>query len=103
MEEEKLYTVTLSDGSVLSDLKLNGNNYISTEPVSADVFIDNCDPVVISDGDVEETHDHMALIYAQQIGDEYWFVLRDRTADELARLKMQSDIEYLAMMTDVEL
>ena len=103
MEEEKLYTVTLSDGSVLSDLKLNGNNYISTEPVSADVFIDNCDPVVISDGDVEETHDHMALIYVKQIGDEYWFALRDRTADELARLKMQSDIEYLAMMTDVEL
>lgn len=102
--EEKIYTITLTDGTVITDLKMNGNNYISAVPVSADIFVDNCDPVVISDGENEETHEHMALIYGvQQRGKEYWFALRDRTTDELARLKMRSDIEYVAMMADIEL
>jgi hypothetical protein len=34
---------------------------------------------------------------------EYWFVLREVSEDELVRIKMQSDIEYVAMMSGVEL
>lgn len=100
---EKIYTVTLTDGTVLLNLRMNGNNFISAEPVTDETFVDNLDPVTISDGEYEDQHEHMALIYTQRRGDEYWFALRDRTPDELARLKIQSDIEYLAMMTDIEL
>lgn len=102
--EEKTYTVTLSDGTVLSNLKLNGNNFISTEPISAYIFEDNCEGVAISDGEYDETHSHMTPIYGvQQHGNEYWFALRDLTRDELERMKIQADIEYIAMMTDIEL
>lgn len=33
----------------------------------------------------------------------YWFVLRDISEEEFARTKMQSDIAYIAMMSNVEL
>jgi hypothetical protein len=37
------------------------------------------------------------------MGDECWFVLRELSSAELATAKLQSDIEYIALMCDVEL
>ena len=45
----------------------------------------------------------MKLIQITHVDEEYWFVLLDVPESELRRLKMQSDLEYLAMMTGVEL
>ena len=45
----------------------------------------------------------MELVQIQKMGAEYWFVLRDITETELAFIKMQSDIEYVAMMSEIEL
>ena len=60
-------------------------------------------PVVISDGEVEETHNNMELVQITPMGEEYWFVLRDISKAEMEKIKMQSDIEYIAMMAGVEL
>ena len=92
--EEKIYKITLGDGTEISNLKLNGNNFISTETIEESVFADNCSPVTISDGTTETV---------EQIPGEYWFVLRDISEEEFARTKMQSDIAYIAMMSNVEL
>lgn len=35
--------------------------------------------------------------------EEYWFILRDVPENELAFIKLQSDIEYIAMMSEIEL
>jgi len=102
-QEEKIYSIKLTDGTVIENLRLNGNVFISAEEISADAFKDNCDPVIISNGEETETHSHMALVTIEQHGDKYWIMLRDRSADELDKLKITADIEYLAMMTDVEL
>ena len=101
--DETRYKITLADGTELSDLRLNGDNYISDTPVSEDIFIDNCSPLTVSDGVSEEVHENAELIQVVQHGEEYWIALRDLTNAELANMKMRSDIEYLAMMTDVEL
>lgn len=101
--EERVYTICLADGTELSNLRMNGNNYISSSVVTEDMFVDNCDPVVINDGENEESHDHMALIHITKYGDDYYFALRDRTKEELDQLKTKADIEYLAMMSDIEL
>jgi hypothetical protein len=100
---EKTYTVTLADGTVIGNLKLNGNNYISTELIAPGVFDGNCSPVVIDDGTCDETHDNMELVQLTEVNGEYWFVLRDISFEELSRIKIQADIEYVAMMVDVEL
>ena len=101
--DEKRYTITLADGTELTDLRLNGDNYISDEPVSEDIFDENCTPLIVSDGETEEVHENAELIQVAQYGSEYWITFRDLTQAELDNAKMRSDIEYLAMMTDVEL
>ena len=45
----------------------------------------------------------MELVQVTVVDDRYWFVLRDLTTAELEQEKMKSDIEYIAMMCDVEL
>lgn len=102
--EDKIYKITLSDGTEIANLKLNGNNYISTEKIDESVFAGTCSPVVISDGTTETTHDNMELVQiVEQFPGEYWIVLRDISDEEFARTKMSSDIAYIAMMTNIEL
>lgn len=102
--EEKRYSITLADGTVLGDLRLNGNNYISNQPIDESVFEDNCAPVIISsNGENKEIHEVMELVQVAEVAGEYWFVLRDISTKELADIKLRSDVEYLAMMTGVEL
>lgn len=102
--EEKIYKIILGDGTEISNLKLNGNNFISTEKIEESVFADNCSPVTISDGTTETVRPNMELVQiVEQVPGEYWFVLRDISEEEFARTKMQSDIAYIAMMSNVEL
>lgn len=101
--DEKIYKITLADGTVLDDLTLNGNNFISDEPVDASIFEANCSPVVINDGTSDEIHEHMALVQVTAVDGKSWFVLRDIPQKELEQAKIKSDIEYIAMMCDVDL
>lgn len=95
--------ITLADGTVIENLLRNGDNFISFESIEQNIFDGNCSPVLINDGEFEEFHENMELVQITEMNGEYWFVLRDLTPDELEKIKMQSDIEYVAMMSGVEL
>jgi hypothetical protein len=82
---------------------MNGNNFISSKKLTEDVFKDNCTPVTIFDGENPETHAAMALIHLTKMSDGYWFALRDLSEAEMSAIKNRSDIEYIALMCDVEL
>jgi hypothetical protein len=101
--EEKTYKITLSDGTTIEDLKLNGNNFISEKPIETSLFESNCSPVTISSDEIEDIHTHMELVQITEMNGEYWFVLRDLSKEELDKMKIQSDIEYVAMMAGIEL
>lgn len=101
--DDKTYKITLADGAVIDNLKLNGNNFISKTRIAAEMFLDNCSPVIVSDGENNDVHENVELVRLSEMNGEYWFVLRDIPADELEKIKMQSDIEYVAMMAGVEL
>lgn len=102
--ENKECKITLADGTMLDKLRINGNNFISDVPVDSSVFDYNCSPVVFSDGNTENTHEHMELIHViEQPNGEYWIALRDISDKELMGIKMQSDIEYVALMAGVDL
>lgn len=93
-------TIALSNGTELTGLELNGNNYISPEKLTEDTFADGLSPVVING----EEHEQMALVQCIQHADgRTWFILRDVTAEEVAQAKLRADIDFLALMTDVEL
>lgn len=101
--DEKNYKITLADGTELSNLTMNGNNFISEATIDPGIFQSNCSPVVISDGEHDETHENMELVQVTEVNGQSWFVLRDMTPKELEQEKIKSDIEYLAMMCDVDL
>ena len=97
------YQITLSDGVTISNLRLNGNNFVSNTPISATAFAGKLSPVTIRKNDVPEIHEHMELVQVTQMGSEYWFVLRDITEQELSQIKLRADVDFIAMMADVEL
>mgnify|MGYP005756099681 CR=1 FL=1 len=102
--ETTVYKITLADGTVIENLKLNGNNFISSTEIKEETFEGNCSPVTINNGTVDDVHENMELVQiTKNKAGEYWFVLRDITSEELEKIKMQSDIEYVAMMSGVEL
>lgn len=101
--DEKIYKITLADGTVIDNLKLNGNNYISEKELSADMFLGNLGTVTINDGEKDVVYENMTLVQLAKYDDEYWFILRTMTKKELQEIKNRSDIDYIAMMTDVEL
>lgn len=101
--DEKKYKITLADGTVIDHLELNGDNFISKVSVEPEIFYGNCSRIIISDGLHDEVHTNMELVQITPMGGEYWFVLRELTTTEVAFSKMQSDIDFLAMMSNVEL
>ena len=107
MEKTRKWKITLSDGTQLKDLRLNGNNYISEVKLTEDDFKGKLSKVTIEgsedDQEIKQEYEHMELVQIVQYENEYHFVLRELSAAELKEIKMQSDIEYLAMMTDIDL
>ena len=101
--DEKIYTITLKDGTQIENLRMNGNNFISQEQINPEIFDGNLEKVTINDGENDEVHENMGLVQVSQMGDEYWFILRDIPASEIANEKLRSDLDYLAMMTNVEI
>lgn len=101
---EKIYSVTLADGTIIKNLVKNGDNFISRSEIEEDLFEDNLSSVTINDGEREEVHSNMALTQVTHPNQlEWWFVLRDLTPEEISMLKLKSTVEYIAMMADVEL
>ena len=101
--DDKVYSVTLADGTIIENLRLNGNNFVSDAPIDKSIFDGNCHSVTISDGENATVHENMECVQVTQMGAEYWFVLRELSESELKEAKIQASIEYIAMMCDVEL
>lgn len=101
--DEKTYTITLEDGTVIDNLHLNGNNFISQEPIDQEIFYGNLGTVIISNGENEETHKNMELIKLDKIDDNYWFILMEIPESKIFMAKLRSDMDYLAMMTDINI
>ena len=105
---EKSWEITLSDGTKLENLRLSWNYYISNTIITENNFKGKLSKVIIKetteDGQVTtQEYEHMELVQVVHYEDGYYFILRELSAAELKEIKMQSDIEYLAMMTDIDL
>ena len=102
MEGKKL-TMILSDGTKLTDLSLNGNNYISSKKVTAADFEGKLQKVMVTDGKEQETYNNCHLVQITQEGKDYWFVIEEMSQQELFMLQTQANIDYIAAMVDIEL
>jgi hypothetical protein len=99
--ESITYAITLSDGTVIANLRLNGNNYVSDTELTEDDFSGKLDGVTIESSDgAKEEHTNMELIQVKQYGSEWWFVLRDISEEELKAASMDAQVLYTAIVTD---
>ncbi len=105
-----MYKITFSDGTVLGNLERNANNFISEQELSREYFAGKLEHVRIEySGEGAEADDlsgeygRMKLEYLKEQEGGTWFVLRELGREELAREQLRADVEYVAMMTGVEL
>lgn len=98
--DNKVYKITLGNGHVIDQLKLNGNNFISSTEIEKSVFSGNLSKVIINDGEQDEIHKNMDLIHITKMGDsEYWFALRDVSDQEITQKAFMSAAAMMAVKT----
>lgn len=101
---EKSWKIELSDGTKLENLGLNGNNFISETKITEDDFRGKLSHVIVKQGEkVIQELNHAELVQIVQGKEGHYFVLRELSEQEMNMIKIQGNIEYIAMMTDVDL
>ena len=99
-----MYQITLHDGTVLDELELNGNNFISEKVIDDSIFNGNLDTVTISNGETSETYNDMKLLSNRVDGGKSWFVLGEKTEQEKAMERLVVALSVNAeSITDVQL
>lgn len=99
-----MYTITLHDGTVLDELELNGNNFISEMVIDDSVFNGNLDTVTISNGETTVTYTDMKLMSNRVDGGKSWFILGEKTEQEKTMERLVSALSVNAeSITDVQL
>ena len=77
-----MYTIKLNNGTIISNLVLNGNNFISDKIISDDIFTNNLDKVEISDGKSTQIYQDMMLVANRVIDGKSWFILAEKTPEQ---------------------
>lgn len=77
-----MYTMTLSDGTKLENLELNGNNWISSVKITDKDFEGKLNKVSVTDGATSQEYENQVLVQIIEEEGKYWFVLRGKTRQE---------------------
>ncbi|MCI9366300.1 MAG: hypothetical protein HFJ54_07265 [Clostridia bacterium] len=107
MEKTRKWKITLSDGTKIENLRLNGNNFVSEVEITEETFRGKLSKVSF-EGEVngapfKQECNQMELVQIARYKDGYYFVLREITQEELDKIKTRADIEYLAMMANIDM
>lgn len=98
------YTIRLADGTELKKLTKNGDNFVSAKAVDESIFDCNTDTVTITDEDGNVTVlNNAEFIQQMEFPDGFYICFREKSAMELMLENVQSQIDYIAMMADVEM
>ena len=98
------YKITLANGTIIDNLSLNGNNFVSKTELTAADFDGKLAHVTITgpnDGDVC-VGEHGTMMLAedrvQVWPDGYYFVLLDIPESTLREIEVDSRLDYIEMM-----
>lgn len=104
--------ITLSDGTTLSNLVMNGNNFISQEYIDESTFKGKLSKVIIGgDGHNNRDEEHFNLKLVQikemptidQNKSEYWFILVEKTEEEVIKERLKSTEDALMILMDLQM
>ena len=90
-----MYIITLQNGTVLDNLTINGNNYISDTLIDDAVFENNLDTVTINDGESTQTYTNMKLIANQAYDGKSWFVLAEKSTEDIEKETLEKELTDL--------
>jgi len=90
-----MYSIKLNNGTILTNLILNGNNFISDKIIPDDIFTDNLNEVEISDGKSTQIYQDMMLVANRVIDGKSWFILAEKTPEQKEKEALE------AMITDI--
>ena len=96
-----MYKIILNDGTVIENLELNGNNYISKKILDDSIFENNLSEISIISEEGTEVMTDMKLIQCKQYGTESWFILAQKSSEEKEKEKLQrriNDLEELLLL-----
>lgn len=94
---DNTFKITLGDGTMLENLRLNGNNYISRAAISEDIFTEEAlREVEITDGETTEVLEDVILIQLVKYGNEYWFILAEKSPEQKEKEELYAELEAQA-------
>ena len=96
--------ITLQDGTVLENLKLNGNNFISDTIIQSSIFQDNLGNVKIEDEDGNITeYRFMKLIQNIEVDGKSWFILAEQSENDLLKARLKATEDALTFLMDMQM
>lgn len=87
-----MYTIKLNNGTILTNLILNGNNFISDTIIPDTVFENNLKTVEVFDGENTQILTDQFLAVNRVENNQSWFVLIDKTP-EMKREEEMTNLE----------
>lgn len=99
-----MYSIKLADGTVIANLELNGNNFISQDEIDEDQFdAYNLTSMEVSDGEKTEVWEDMRLCNFWTAADGTHMVFCRLSSEEKRQAELNAKLEYIAMMADIDL
>ena len=105
-----MYTLTIEGKNksfTVPNLDMNGNNYVSETKVDTTAWPQTFKfTATDEEGNITESYDHAKLIQQVQYdwdGGKWYLAFAPVSQQEIENAELRSQVEYLAMMTDVDL
>lgn len=95
-----MINIELSDGSVIQELEVNGNCLISENNIKNELLTDDMLSEISING---VTYKNVTLVRKWVQDNKIWLALRQKSEDEIWKEQCKSNLDYIAMMTDVDL
>lgn len=95
-----MINVELSDGSLIKNLEVNGNCLISENNIKDELLTDEMLSEITIDG---VTYKNITLVRKWVQDNKIWLAFRQKSEDEIWKEQYKSNLDYIAMMTDVDL
>ena len=101
---KKKCSIILSDGTILDNLETDDLYYMASYGIDKSIFIGNCSPMhVLIDNEKEQLHEHAELAVFKKLENGVAFRFRDLSKNEITQKRMEANLEYMAMMLDIDL
>lgn len=95
-----MINIELSDGSVIQNLEINGNCLISENNIKNELLTDDMLSEIVIDG---VTYKNVTLVGKWVQDNKIWLAFRQKSEDEIWKEQCKSNLDYIAMMSNVDL